>query len=110
MLKVALAAFAVVCLWGLSDVHECSGRLQMAVYPLGKQTASCNSPHDWLMSLAMDLAACVICGGENGTNGCHLAGFSEDVSFARHFVATRPPPPYHSTGVLLVLAMPIKTI
>ena len=23
----------------------------------GKQTAGCESPHDWLMSLAMDLAA-----------------------------------------------------
>ena len=29
----------------------------MAPYPLDKQTASCNAPHDWLMSLAMDLAA-----------------------------------------------------
>ena len=57
MLKVALAAFAVACFWGLSDVHKCLGRLQMAPYPLGKQTASCNLPHDWLMSLAMDLAA-----------------------------------------------------
>ena len=24
----------------------------------------------------MDLAALCVCGGENGTNGCHLAGFS----------------------------------
>ena len=57
MLKVVLAAFAVACFCGLSDVHECSGRLQMAAYPLGKQIASYNSPHDWLMSLAMDLTA-----------------------------------------------------
>ena len=64
----------------------------MAVYPLGKQTAGCNSPRDWLMSLTLDLAAlCLICGGENGTDGCHLAGFSEDVAFACHFVATHPP-------------------
>ena len=34
----------------------------------------------------------MICGGENDTNGCHLAGFSEDVAFARHFVASHPPP------------------
>ena len=27
----------------------------------------------------------MICGGENGTNGCHLAGFSEDVAFARRY-------------------------
>ena len=54
MLKVAWAAFAVACFWGLSDVHECTGRLKMAAYPLDKQTAGCNSPHDWLMSSAMD--------------------------------------------------------
>ena len=29
----------------------------MAPSPLDKQTARCNSSHDWLMSLAMDLAA-----------------------------------------------------
>ena len=57
MLKVTRAAFAVACFRGLSDVHECSGDLQMATYPLDKQTAGCNSPHDWLVSLAMDLAA-----------------------------------------------------
>ena len=44
------------------------------------------------MSLAIDLTVlCDICGGENDTNGCHLTGFSEDVAFARHFVATLPP-------------------
>ena len=64
----------------------------MTAYPLVKQTAGCNSPNDWPMSLAMDLSACVICGGENDTNGCHLAGFGEDIAFARHFVATHPPP------------------
>ena len=31
------------------------GTPQMAVYPFGKQIAGCNSPHDWLMGLAMDL-------------------------------------------------------
>ena len=29
----------------------------MAPISLDKQIAGCNSPHDWLMSLAMDLAA-----------------------------------------------------
>ena len=33
------------------------GRSSMAPSPLDKQTAGCNSPHDWLMRLAMDLAA-----------------------------------------------------
>ena len=57
MLKVARAAFAVACFLGLSDVHECRGRIQMVAYPLDKQKPGCNSPHDWLMSLAMDLTA-----------------------------------------------------
>ena len=68
----------------------------MAAYLLDKQTACCNLPHDWLISLAMDLAAlCVM--------WSHLAGFSEDVAFAYHFVATHLPPtfpPYRSaTGI-----------
>ena len=47
----------------------------MAAYYLGNQTAGCNSLHNWLMSQSMDLAAlCDICVGQNGTNGCYLAG------------------------------------
>ena len=59
MLKVAQAAFAVACncFSGLSDIHKCSGGLQMAPYPIDRQTAGCNSPHDWLMSVAVDLVA-----------------------------------------------------
>ena len=52
----------------------------------------------------------MIFGGENDTNGCHLAGFGEDVAFAHHFVATHPPPLSHPVGVLLVLAMPVKNL
>ena len=36
------------------------------------------------------------------------AGFSEDVAITYHFVVTRPPPPSHPIGVLLVLAMSVK--
>ena len=57
MLKVAQAVFAVACFSGLSDIHKCSGGLQMAPYPIDRQTAGCNSPHDWLMSVAVDLVA-----------------------------------------------------
>ena len=46
------------------------------------------------------------CGGENGTNGYHLALFSVDVAFSYHFVATHSPPLFHSVGVLVVLATP----
>ena len=35
--------------------------------------------------------------------------FSEDVAFARHVVATCSPPPSHPIGVLVVLAMPVKS-
>ena len=80
----------------------------MAAYPLDKQTAGCNSPHDWLMSLAMDLTALCDMWSENDTNGCHLAGFSQDVAFARRFVASHPPS--HPAGVLLILATPVKKL
>ena len=75
----------------------------MAPSPLDKWTAGCNLPHIWLVSLAMDLVIliCVICGGENGINECHLAVFIVDVVFACNFVATSPPPilpPYRSAS------------
>ena len=63
----------------------------MAPSSFGKQTAGCESPHDWLMSLAMDLAALCDMWGENDTNGSHFPVFSEDVALACHFVATRMP-------------------
>ena len=80
----------------------------MAPYSLDKQTTDCESPLNWLMSLSMDLAALCDKWRENGTNGSHLAVFSEDVAFACHFVAPRPPPPSHPIGVLVVLATPVK--
>ena len=46
----------------------------------------------------------MICGGENDTNTCQLAGFSEDVAFACHSVASHP------LGVLLILATPVKKL
>ena len=70
----------------------------MASSPLNKQTAICNLPDHWLMNVAMDLA-CMICGGKNGTNACHLAVFFIDVDFARYFISTRLPPPYRRTSV-----------
>ena len=57
MLSVAQAALTMACFWGLSDVLEYLGSLQMAPSPLDKQIAGCNLPDDCLMSLAMDLAA-----------------------------------------------------
>ena len=37
-----------------------------------------------------------------------MAGFSEDIAFACHFVATRLPT--HHVGVLLVLATPVNKL
>ena len=46
----------------------------------------------------------MICGGDNGTNGCHLAIFSEDVAFVHYFVTTHPHLHSHPIVVLMVLA------
>ena len=57
-----------------------------------QQTAVCESPYSWLMSLAMDLAAlCYILRWkwhQWKSFGC----FSKDVAIAHHLVAPRPPP------------------
>ena len=47
----------------------------------------------------------MICGGEIGTNVCHLAALNVGVASVHHFVSTRPP---HPIGVLVVLATPVK--
>ena len=82
LLKLEQSAFIQASFSSLFDIHKYLCDLRMAPSSLGKQTADCESPHDWLMSLPMDLAV-----------------FSKDVAFAYHFVAPRPPPtlpPYRS--------------
>ena len=83
LLKLEQSAFIQASLSSLFDIHKSFCDLRMAPSSLGKQTADCESPHDWLMSLPMDLAV-----------------FSKDVAFACHFVAPRPPtlPPYRSAS------------
>ena len=39
-----------------------------------------------------------------GEYGSHLAVFSKDIAFGRHFMAPHPPPPSLPIGVLVVLA------
>ena len=102
MVKVAQAAFAMAYFWGLSDAHECSGCPQMAPYPIDKQTADHNSPHDWLMSLAMDLAALCDMWRWKSHQWMPFVCFSEDIAFAHHFMATHPPPSSHPVGILVV--------
>ena len=61
MPKLAQAAFAVACFLGLSGIYtqmiwwSLNGSIALPL--TSTETASCNSPHDLLMSLAMDLAA-----------------------------------------------------
>ena len=40
----------------------------------------------------------MICEDETSTNECHLAGFIEDIAFARHFVATCLTPTFPPYG------------
>ena len=62
LLKVEQSAFTQTSFSSLSDVHEYSVGLQMAPSSLGKQMADCDLLHNWLMSMAMDLAAlCDMC-------------------------------------------------
>ena len=55
--KVEQSGFTEASFLSLSDIHECSDGLQMVPSSLDKYTIGCDSPRDWLMSLAMDLAA-----------------------------------------------------
>ena len=57
ILKVEQSAFTHASFSSLSDVHECSGSLQLALSSLDRQTTDCDSPHDSLISSAMALAA-----------------------------------------------------
>ena len=57
LLKVEQSAFTQASFSSLSDIHKCSGGLQMASSSLGNHTTDSESPIDWLMSLSMNLAA-----------------------------------------------------
>ena len=73
----------------------------MAPSSLGKQTANRESPHNWLMSLAMDFAALCDMWRSKWHQWKLFGCFSEDVAFARHFVAPCLPstlPPYRSAS------------
>ena len=67
----------------------------MAPSSLVKHTADCESPHNWLMSLAMDLAALCDMWGWNGSN---LAVFREDIAFSHHFITPCLLPPNRSAS------------
>ena len=64
----------------------------MAPSPVDKQPAGYKSPHDWLVSLAMDLATLCDIWRCKRHQWMPYGCFGEDLAVARHFVATRPPP------------------
>ena len=86
VLKVARPAFAEAC---SESCHEFMG-LHMTPSPLNKQKTSFNSPHDWLMILAIDLAALCDMWRSKRHNDCHLVVFSVNIAFVHHFMATCP--------------------
>ena len=106
MLKAVQAAFAVACYWGFSDIHECSDVLQMAPSPFDKQTASCDPPHDWLISLAMDLAALCDKWRWKWHQWMPFSCFQSRRSLCLQICGYPPT----LIGVLLVLAMPVKKL
>ena len=86
----------LLLLWLVSEAHQMSmsarATFKWLHIPLtSRQSAVIHHMTRWWVWPWIQLL-CVICGGKNGTNGCHLAGFSEYVAFACHFLATCLPP------------------
>ena len=50
LLNFEQPAFTQASFLSLSNIYECSGGLQMTPSSLGKQTADCESPHNWLQN------------------------------------------------------------
>ena len=82
----------------------------MAGSPLGKQTAGCNLPHDWLMSLAIDVTALCDMWSEIDTNRCYLLVLVKTKPLLATSWLPAHPPPSYPVGVLLVLATPVKKL
>ena len=74
-----------------SDVHECSTGLRVVPSFLDRETVGYNSLHDWLISLAMNLAALCDMWRWKWHQWMSFGCFSEDIGFAHHFVASRLP-------------------
>ena len=77
---------------------------------LYKLTAGCNSPDNWLMSLAMDSATWCDMWRRKWHQLHHMAVFTIDVECACHFVATCLPSSSHPIQVLVVSALPVKNL
>ena len=95
----------LLLLWLVSEACQTSMSVQVVLkwlrLPLtSKQPAVIYHMTSWWVVPWIQLLY-VICGGENGTTGCHLSVFRVNVAFAHHFVATCLPPtfpPYRSAS------------
>ena len=88
----------------LSHIHKYLGGLLIVLYPLDKQSASCNSPHDWLMSLAMDLAALCDMWRWKWYQWMPFGYCQCGCSLSPSLCGS---PPFHPMEVLVVLDMPV---
>ena len=82
-----MSALTGATFWGVSDVHQCSNGLEMAVVTLHKQALGCRSPNDWLLLLFIDLATFVIFGAQ------HLSPFGSLTSLCVFSLPLSFPPP-----------------
>ena len=94
--KVQQSTFTKVSFTGLSGIHKCLGGLQMAPTCPARQTASRESPQDWLVRLGIDVATfCDMWSRKQP----ELMPFGHNFLIGRscHFVASHyphPPPLY----------------
>ena len=87
--------------FSLARITFMSAQLQVLFKFLRLPLTSCNLPHIWLMSFAMDLAVlCDMCRWK-WHQWMPLVVFSVDVDYACHFMATDQPPPSHPIEVPL---------
>ena len=108
LLKVDPSAFTQTSFSSLFEVHECLNGFQMPPSSLDKETAGCNSQHDWLMSVALGLAALCDMWRWKWHQWVSFGWFSEDVAFTCTLWLSTCPPPSHPMGVLVVLATPVE--
>ena len=98
------SAFSVAAFSGLSDIHKCSGGLQLVLVAIGEKQPGCNSPRNCLIMLCIDwllLWYFELCGTLSGVIWkCKFT----TCCLAHHFMTphhSQPTTPYRSIVVLV---------
>ena len=93
--KVKQSTFTQASFPSLSDIHRCSGGLKMALSSIDKQSESVMMIISQLFEFGHGYTyiylLCMIFGGENNANGCHLAVFSVDICSFSPLLCGSPP-------------------